>query len=208
MMVKLAATTPIREWCPEDFDALHTLDRACFPPPIAYSRRTLRKFLRLPGAECLVAECDGQLAGFILTHAASPIGSHTAWHTPRTPPCGHIISLDVDAQFRRHGVGSTLLRAAEELLAAYGVRIIHLETSVDNQPAIAFWRRHGYEMIGKITDYYGDGADACAMSRTMPRTMSRAISPIPPQTRHDHESEESDFLCTYTRPSFSPSSRD
>lgn len=104
----------IRSWRPGDFDALHALDRACFPPLIAYSRRTLRKVLRLPGAECLVAERsipedDGQLAGSILTHA----GSRGA----RQPPCGHIISLDVAQQFRRRGVGSALLRAAEESMA-------------------------------------------------------------------------------------------
>jgi ribosomal-protein-alanine N-acetyltransferase len=182
----------IRSWRPGDFDALHALDRACFPPPIAYSRRTLRKFLRLPGAECLVAECsisedDGQLAGFILTHA----GSRGA----RQPPCGHIISLDVAQQFRRRGVGSALLRAAEESMAFAGVGTIDLETAVNNQPAIAFWRRQGYEIGGTMPDYYDDGGDAFAMSKTMPEKISRITSrPI-----HNHERQESESTCTYTR---------
>jgi ribosomal-protein-alanine N-acetyltransferase len=178
-MAHSPAPLEIREWQAGDFDALHALDRACFPPPIAYSRRTLRKFLRLPGAQCLVAECDGQVAGFILTHA----GLHAA----RWPPVGHIISLDVDANFRRRGVGSTLLRATEESLASGGVRAIDLETAVNNQPAIAFWRRHGYEIIGQIADYYDDGADAFAMSKTVARATSH------------HQSEESESTCTYTR---------
>jgi ribosomal-protein-alanine N-acetyltransferase len=192
MMAQPAAAMQIREWQPEDFEALHALDRACFPPPIAYSRRTLRKFLRLPGAECLVAqrsisEDDGQIAGFILTHA----GARTA----RQPACGHIISLDVAQQFRRCGVGSALLRAAEESLMARGVHTIDLETAVDNQPAIAFWRRHGYEIAGAIEDYYDGGGDAFAMSKTKSEKISRITSrPI-----HNHERQESESTCTYTR---------
>jgi ribosomal-protein-alanine N-acetyltransferase len=188
----------IRKWQAGDFDALHALDRACFPPPIAYSRRTLRKFLRLPGAECLVAECDGRIGGFILTHAGSA--------KPRTPPHGHIISLDVDANFRRRGVGSALLRAAEELLASGGVRTIDLETAVSNQSTLAFWRGHGYEIIGQIADYYDDRADAFAMSKELSQTMTqgegRTTSPniaTAPHTTNDHQSEESESTCTYTR---------
>jgi ribosomal-protein-alanine N-acetyltransferase len=188
----------IRSWHPGDFEELHALDCACFPPPVAYSRRTLRKFLRLPGADCLVAEC-GYIAGFILTHAASFNGRDA-----RTPPRGHIISLDVDAQFRRHGVGSALLHAAEESMASCGVHTIDLETAVDNHPAISFWLRHGYEIVGKIADYYDDGVDAFVISQTM----ARATLPAAPRTLHHHQSEESDSPCTYTRPSFSPSSKD
>jgi [ribosomal protein S18]-alanine N-acetyltransferase len=186
--INAAMTTPIqiREWREDDFDALHALDRACFPPPIAYSRRTLRKFLRLPGAQCLVAKCEAPIAGFILIHAAS--------HKPRTIPTGHIISLDVDETFRRGGVGSALLHAAEKSLAACGVREVDLETAVDNHAAIAFWQRRGYSIIGRIKDYYDDGADAFAMSRVLP--------PL-----QEFVSQEGASTCTYTKPSFSPSSR-
>jgi len=143
----------IREWRADDFEALHALDAACFPPHIAYSRRRLRSFLRLPGTECLVAEQAAILAGFILTHSA---GIH-----------GHIISLDVDETFRRRGVGSALMAATEERMASRGVRQIELETAVDNAPAISFWQRHGFEPVGVLKNYYAHRVDAVTMTRNL-----------------------------------------
>jgi [ribosomal protein S18]-alanine N-acetyltransferase len=166
----------IRSWQPRDFDALHALDCACFPPHIAYSRRTLRSFLRLHGAQCLVSEGDGgAIAGFILTHSAGREG--------------HIISLDVAEEFRRRGVGSALVAAAEETMAASGVHNVELETAVDNAPAIAFWRHHGYNTVGVLKDYYADRLDALAMTRDL------------------RQSQERQPTCTSTRPLSSPSSR-
>lgn len=165
----------IRDWRAEDFDALHALDAACFPPHIAYSRRTLRSFLRLAGIECLVAEESAALAGFILTHRA---GHH-----------GHIISLDVEANFRRRGIGSMLLTAAEERMESSGVRHIELETAVDNAPAVSFWRRHGFESVGVLKTYYAHRVDALAMTRNL------------------GESKEKQTACTSTKLSSWPSSR-
>ena len=51
-------TLRIDEYAAADFDALHALDLACYPPGISYSRRTLKWFLALPGADCLVAKSD------------------------------------------------------------------------------------------------------------------------------------------------------
>jgi ribosomal-protein-alanine N-acetyltransferase len=175
MEIQLAAMQ-IREWRSGDFEALYELDRACFPAPIAYSRRTLRKFLGLPGAECLIAEAGGLIAGFILTHCASELASRRT-RTPataqeQTPRRGHIISLDVGRPFRRSGIGSALLRAAEKSLMTRGVRAVDLETAVDNPAAVAFWRRHGYAIAGTIANYYDDGGDAFAMSKIMPREAS------------------------------------
>jgi len=173
--LEIGKAVHIREWREDDFDLLHALDCACFPPPIAYSRRTLRKFLRLPGAHCLVGETGGRIAGFILTHAESPSTVRRARirvdAERRGPLRGHIISLDVDPRFRRGGVGSALLHAAEESLVSNGVDIVDLETAVDNQPGVAFWRRHGYEIASTIADYYDAGVDAFAMFKAMPREL-------------------------------------
>jgi hypothetical protein len=66
---------------------------------------------------------------------------------------------------------------------------------VNNQPAITFWRRHGYEIAGTMPDYYDYGGDALAMCKTMPEEISRIASrPI-----HNHERQESESTCTYTR---------
>ena len=143
----------LRPYAPEDFEELYTIDQACYPPGIAYSKRTLRLFLRLPGAECLVAEADGRIAGFIL-----------AEHEGES---AHLITIDVLAAERRRGVGTALLHAIERTLAARGVRQVELETATDNHAAIAFWQKHGYRTVGVLRNYYLDRLDAYSMHKPL-----------------------------------------
>ena len=143
----------IRPYDPVDFNALCRMDAECYAPEIAYSRRTMRAFLRLPGAECLVAEEGGAVLGFILTD--------------RDGPAGHVITLDVAPEARRRGVGTQLLEAAHGSLATHGVREVELETSTTNQAAVAFWKHHGYRACGLLPNYYENGEDAYWMSRTL-----------------------------------------
>ena len=143
----------VRSFVAADFDSLWRIDAQCYAPEIAYSRRTLRAFLRLPGSECLVAEENGVILGFILTD--------------RDGPAGHIITLDVTPEARRKRIGTALLDAAHTSLSAHGVREVSLETSTVNQPAIAFWRKHGYLPCGILSNYYENGEDAFGMSKSL-----------------------------------------
>jgi ribosomal protein S18 acetylase RimI-like enzyme len=143
----------LRAYVPSDFDTLYDIDQACYEPAIAYSRRELRNYLRFPGSDCIVAEANGTLIGFILTaHQGS-------W--------GYVITIDVLARYRRLSVGSLLLARAERHLAADGVREIALETAIDNASAIAFWRRHGYRTGGIKRGYYPGGRDAYLMAKLL-----------------------------------------
>jgi ribosomal-protein-alanine acetyltransferase len=146
----------IRPFEAADLNTLWQIDAVSYAPEIAYSRRTLRAFLRLPGAECLVAEEKGEIVGFILTD------HHRA--------AGHIITLDVAPDARRKGVGTALLNAAHASMAAHGVREVELETSTSNQPAIAFWKHHGYVACGILPNYYENSEDAYWMSRSLQET--------------------------------------
>ena len=144
----------IRPYAQEEFATLHAIDAECYAPEIAYSRRTMRAFLRLPGAECLVAEEGGTIVGFILTD--------------RYRAAGHIITLDVAPAARRRGVGTALVEAAHASLARAGVREVELETSTANTAAVAFWKRHGYRECGVLPNYYENGEDAYWMTRGVP----------------------------------------
>jgi ribosomal-protein-alanine N-acetyltransferase len=142
-------TFRLRKYQPRDFEPLYAIDQACYQPGIAYSRRDLRNYLRFPGADCLVAENDNQIAGFILT-------AHDGdW--------GYIITIDVLEPHRRHGVGTMMLREAERTLSANGVQQVALETATNNASAIAFWKKHGYRTQGIRKDYYPGGIDAYSM---------------------------------------------
>jgi ribosomal-protein-alanine N-acetyltransferase len=64
-------------------------------------------------------------------------------------------------------VGTALLEAAEERLREAGSRHIFLETAVNNAPAIAFYKRHGYELIKTIPRYYKNDLDALLLGKRL-----------------------------------------
>lgn len=146
----------LRSYEPHDFAALFKLDQSCFPAGISYSRTTLRYFLTIPSADCTVAEENGRIVGFILSE--------------ENPPLAHIITLDVDTKHRRQGMGKMLLETQETNLASRGVRSILLETAIDNEPAVAFWKRHGYRIEATLKHYYLGRIDAYEMRKILPAT--------------------------------------
>ena len=80
---------------------------------------------------------------------------------------GHIITIDVVAVARRCGIGSLLLRAAEDRLRAAGTFAVALETAVDNVTALRFYKRHGYDVIQTLPRYYSDGMDALVLQKQL-----------------------------------------
>ena len=143
----------LRPFHPEDFPVLLAIDKACYPPGIAYSRRELSEYMQFPGADCLLAETAGAVVAFLLT-------SHRGTE-------GHIITIDVLEPYRRTGVGSLMLEAAEKRLAERGVTLAALETAVNNDPAISFWEKHGYRTRGILKNYYPGQLDAYAMTKSL-----------------------------------------
>lgn len=146
----------LRSYEPHDFAALYKLDQSCFPAGISYSKTTLRYFLTLASADSVVAEEGGRIVGFIVSE--------------ENPPLAHIITLDVDTKHRRQGVGAALLETLESNLAARGVRSILLETAIDNEAAVAFWKRHGYRIEATLKRYYLGRIDAYEMRKILPGT--------------------------------------
>jgi ribosomal-protein-alanine N-acetyltransferase len=110
--------------------------------------------MRRRGSFTLVAENDAdadaehKITGFLVAHSGAK---------------GHIITIDVVEAGRRSGVGSQMLQAAEDRLRRSGARAVTLETAVDNHTALAFYKRHGYEVVGTIPGYYSTGIDALSL---------------------------------------------
>jgi [ribosomal protein S18]-alanine N-acetyltransferase len=149
----------LRAYDPRDFSALYRLDQACFPAGIAYSKATLRYFLSLRSADCIVAMEDAHIAGFILTE--------------ENPPLAHVITLDVAEKFRRHGIGSGLLAESERNLALRGVRHVLLETAANNDAGVAFWQRHSYGIAATLKRYYLGRIDAYEMRKILQTTTNQ-----------------------------------
>ncbi len=151
----------LRKARPEDLPRLWALDRLCFEPGIAYSRREMQRFLLLPGAEGVLAEADGELRGFALGY-------------PDASDLARVVTLDVHPDFRRQGLGRRLLRELLSRLAAGGSARAVLEVDVRNSGAIEFYRREGFRKVGRLASYYGRGLDAFEMTKTLLQAVRRS----------------------------------
>jgi [ribosomal protein S18]-alanine N-acetyltransferase len=142
----------------QDLVGLHRLDQVCFSREIAYSKAELQYFLSHPKCSCWLAEqADNRLAGFVIIERASRNGS----------PAGHIITLDVDPSQRRHGLGTLLMRTAEEQMRQEGASVMSLEVAENNVAARQFYRGLGFVLRGKIAKYYGGTIDAEVMEKAI-----------------------------------------
>jgi [ribosomal protein S18]-alanine N-acetyltransferase len=143
----------IRQFEKADFDTLWRIDQACFDPQLAYSRPELALYMRRPGSFTLVAETASETLGFVVAE------------TQRKK--GHIITIDVVKEARRTGVGSALLRTAEERLLKAGAVAVALETPVNNDTAIRFYKQKGYFVEKTVAGYYSGQLDALVMTKDL-----------------------------------------
>jgi ribosomal protein S18 acetylase RimI-like enzyme len=109
-------------------------------------QRDLRKcsaVLERPGTELFVAWAVDRMTGFILLAPYGLAGSP------------YVASIAVASEARGKGIGSQLLRFAEERFADRGH--IFLLVSSFNQRAQELYLRHGYEFVGELKDYLVPG---------------------------------------------------
>ncbi len=145
----------LRDFRPEDFPDLCRIDQACFEPGIAYPPQDLAWWLAR-GAFAIVAEDNGQITGFILARKTRVAAAQ-------------IITIDILEPHRKRGVGTELMTAAEERLAALGAPRVRLEVSVENKAALSFYDRLGYRRTKRLPRYYLDRIDAWQMEKELKR---------------------------------------
>lgn len=142
----------------QDLAGLYQLDQACFPQGIAYSKAELGYFLAHPMCSCWIAEQpEHKLAGFVILERSRRHGI----------PAGHIVTLDVDPSARRCGLGTLLMRAAENQMKQEGAEVLSLEVAENNAAARQFYRGLGFVIRGRIAKYYGGRVDAEVMEKTI-----------------------------------------
>jgi len=152
----------LRPYQPADFERLLEIDRACFIQGIAYSEEELRYFLSMPAAINLVAvdSADPQtIAGFII---ADHFRQRRATRT-----MGRVITIDVVPERQKHGVGALLLTSAEKQLREAGCEYVSLETAVNNDAALRFYKKHGYSVLRALPRYYLNSIDGLLMGKKL-----------------------------------------
>lgn len=96
------------------------------------------------GSEVYVSEVNGEETGIIVIQ-------YMEWNNTLL-----IHDLYIDKQFKRKGIGSTLFEIAQKRARELGVRMIVLETQSSNFPAIQFYLKNGFQLIGLNLNSYSN----------------------------------------------------
>ena len=83
------------------------------------------------------------------------------------PRRGHLLPIGIFPQHQRKGIGRALLEHMEEVARQYGSSEMRLWTAVDNEPALCFFEKTGYQIIGSEDFYYPKGLAALALSKEL-----------------------------------------
>lgn len=130
-----------------DLKEIYRIEKESFPDPYPYG--LLKAFLFHPGVY-LVAIVEEKIVGYCIGII-------------RNEDIGHIISIAVDKNYRRRGIGTILLRNTINELMKLGARKIRIEVRESNIAAIKLYEKIGFREKEKIYGYYSDGETAIVM---------------------------------------------
>ncbi len=137
-----------------DVRALVKLDRRCFRPIDAYAWYEFLNLCVWPGLITLKAVQDDRIVGFIASDPRRQEG-HTI-----------VVTIAVDPDFQRRGIGERLLREVE---ARTTLPRLQLMVRKSNLPALHLYRKLNYAVVETWPHYYEDGEDAYVMEKTLTR---------------------------------------
>ena len=131
-----------------------------YPPDLPLAERFIRE--RLEHNESVIFAAiadDGTPAGFTQLYPLISSG--------RAIKNWVLNDLYVAPDYRKQGIGETLIKAATEFAMANGAAFLQLETAVDNSGALAFYKRHQYSVVKTIPRYYTNGVDAFVLEKDL-----------------------------------------
>ncbi|HPM76984.1 MAG TPA: GNAT family N-acetyltransferase [bacterium] len=144
----------LRQALPDDAPVCHRLDHACFPPEVAYDEDGFVELCEMAPVYW-IAEHRGRMVGFVAADL-DQANNHAL-----------IITLDVDPDCRRRGIGSALMEKAESEIGKQGVRRIYLHLYIPHYAARCLYEQRGYRPVGVLPGYYGNEVDALLMVKQL-----------------------------------------
>lgn len=123
-----------------DLDDLVQLEKVCFSH--SWTRKQFLMGLELGSFRLLGIRTDGQLVGYI---AFSMVEDEM-----------EILNLAVHPDFRKKKLGSALMEKTFDVCLSEGAVKSFLDVRESNEPAIALYKKYGYEQYGVRKRYYPD----------------------------------------------------
>ena len=144
-----------------DASSIAHLSRTQIEQGLPWSWRVERvsSALRSPDTVVLVARCSIGVAGFAIMY----FGDEQA----------HLNLLAVRPEWRRQGIGRSLLQWLETSAVVAGISVIYLEMRSRNQDALVFYQRLGFRPVQQLVGYYGGRESAIRLAKDLwerPRT--------------------------------------
>jgi [ribosomal protein S18]-alanine N-acetyltransferase len=127
-----------------DLTRMVEIERACFPPDLAYLRSELYHFLRAKNATTLIAEEreTKRMAGFVIV----------SWR--KGCKVGYVQTIDVDPAEQGNGLGRLLVETAERVMAERGLTTSILQVYLRNNTALMLYLKEGYTIRRVRSKYY------------------------------------------------------
>lgn len=130
----------VRDATLSDIPHIAALERECFSAP--WSENAIQDTMERGNSVFLVAECDGEICGYVGSyHAAGE---------------GYITNVAVYGKMRRCGVGRALICALKEKAIEKAFSFLTLEVRVGNTAAIALYESLGFENLGRRPRFYSN----------------------------------------------------
>lgn len=147
------ALRPMRE---PDLDAVMPLEQELFAGDPPWSAEQFRSELAgVPETRWYaVAEAGDAVVGYAGLRGPAFAGDPA-----------DVMTIAVAPARQRGGVGTLLMTALEAEARRRGAGELLLEVRADNEPALAFYARHGFERIALRRKYYGGGRDGLVLRK-------------------------------------------
>jgi ribosomal protein S18 acetylase RimI-like enzyme len=142
MPIAAEETLRIREMTIDDFSVVFHIGETVFTAEYSQSLyRTWDEYevttlFNSDSELCLVAESGEKILGFALGTTVKK--QHSPWKY------GYLVWLGVRTDVQKGSVGSRLFTEIKRRMKEQGVRMIIIDTSADNQPAVRFFQKQGF----------------------------------------------------------------
>jgi ribosomal-protein-alanine N-acetyltransferase len=142
----------VRKMRGADLQRVMQIELATFTMP--WSEATFRGLLRRSDSDLVVAEAEGDVAGYAVFWAVTDQGE--------------LGNVAVAEEYRGRGIGTQLVEAVLELAGKRGVRDIFLEVRRSNAGAQNLYKAFGFLEVGKRKNYYLEPVeDALVMKKVL-----------------------------------------